>query len=109
MTALAPHGAVEDVTRILFQETTTLGLRIRELQRRVLAREIYPVKLRGGEVRVKVADMGDGTTKMMPEFQDCLQVAEKSGQPVREILDEARRAFTISRSTKATKQKRQNL
>lgn len=105
VTALAPHSAVEDVTRILFQETTTLGVRIRELQRRVLSRDIHSVGLPGGQVRVKVADMGNGATKMMPEFQDCKQVADKTGQPVREILEQARQAFTHQVINKATTRK----
>ena len=105
VTALAPHSAVEDVTRILFEETTTLGVRMRELQRRVLTRDTYSVRLPGGQVRVKVADMGNGTTKMMPEFQDCKQVAEKTGQPVREVLEQARQAFNPQIPQKTTKRK----
>ena len=104
VTALAPHSAVEDVTQILFQETTTLGVRMRELQRRVLDRDTHSVRLPGGQVRVKIADMGNGNTKMIPEFQDCQQVAKKTGQPVREILEQARQAFT-SQVSKTTKRK----
>ena len=104
VTALAPHSAAEDVTRILFQETTTLGVRMRELHRRVLSRDTHSVRLPGGQVRVKVADMGNGNTKMMPEFQDCQQVAKKTGRPVREILEQARQAFNIP-ATKTTKRK----
>jgi uncharacterized protein (TIGR00299 family) protein len=105
VTALAPPSAVEDVTRILFQDTTTLGVRIRELQRRVLFRDTQSVGVPGGQVRVKVADLGNGTTKMMPEFQDCKQVAEKTGRPVREILEQARQAFLNQVPNKATKRK----
>ena len=103
VTALAPRATVDDVTRILFQETTTLGVRFRELQRRVLTREIHSVRLQGGHVRVKVADMGNGATKMMPEFHDCRQIAEKTGQPVQEILEQARQAYTLKATKKTTK------
>jgi uncharacterized protein (DUF111 family) len=105
VTALTPPSAVEDVTRILFQETTTLGIRIRELQRRVLSRDTHFVGLPGGKVRVKVADMGNGTKKMMPEFQDCKQLAEKTGRPVREILEQVRQAFHNQVPNKGTKRK----
>ena len=106
VTALASPDAVENVTRILFEETTTLGVRINELQRRVLPRETRSLRLPGGNVRVKIANMEDGTVKITPEFQDCRQVAEKAGRPVREILDEARKAFTIPGTIKETKRKR---
>ncbi len=107
VTALAPHSAVEEVTRILFQETTTLGVRMRELQRQVLSRDTRSVRLPGGQVRVKVADMGNGNMKMTPEFQDCRQVANKTGQPVREILEQVRHAFYMqpNRTTKRKPQK----
>ncbi len=105
VTALAPPSAVEEVSRIIFQETTTLGIRFREWQRRVLSRDTHLVDLPGGTVRIKIADMGNGTTKMMPEFQDCKQVAEKTGQPVREILEQARQVFTAQVTNKATKRK----
>jgi uncharacterized protein (DUF111 family) len=80
-------------------------VRIRELQRRVLLRDTHSVGVPGGQVRVKVADLGNGTTKMMPEFQDCKQVAEKTGRPVREILEQARQAFLNQVPNKATKRK----
>lgn len=107
VTALAPHSAVEDVTRILFQDTTTLGVRIRELQRRVLDRDTHLVGLPGGTVRIKVADMGNGSKKMMPEFQDCKKLAEKTGRPVREILEQARQAFHNQAPNKVKKRKPQ--
>ena len=106
VTALASPDVVENVTRILFEETTTLGVRINELQRRVLPRETRSVRLPDGEVRVKIANMEDGTVKITPEFQDCRQVAEKAGRPVRDILDEARKAFIIPGTIKETKRKR---
>lgn len=107
VTALAPHSAVEDVSRILFQETTTLGVRIRELQRRTLSRHTHFVRLPAGQVRVKVADMGNGATKIIPEFQDCRQLAEKIGQPVQKILEQARQAFANQSTKKPIKRKPQ--
>ena len=105
ITVLSPPSGVEDVTRILFQETTTLGVRSHELHRRVLPRGIQSVRLPGGQVRVKIADMGNGMNKIMPEFQDCKQVAEKTGRPVREILEQARQVLMNSGTHTAAQRK----
>ena len=108
VTALAPSSAAEDIARILFQETTTLGVRFNEVHRWILPRSTRTLRLPGGLIRVKVADMGNGIQKMMPEFQDCKLVAEKTGRPVREILEQARHAFRNPGTTRPTKRKSQN-
>ncbi len=105
VTALAPPSAAEDIARILFQETTTLGVRFNDLHRWILPRVTQTLQLPGGLVHVKIADMGNGIKKMMPEFQDCKRVAEKTGRPVREILEQARHAFTKPIRARATKHK----
>jgi hypothetical protein len=51
------------------------------------------VPLRGGAVRIKVATVGRGRTKAAPEYQDCKRIAEQTGRPVREIMEDALRAF----------------
>lgn len=109
VTALAPSHAVDDVTHILFRETTTLGVRIRTLDRKVLPRHVQTLRLPQGPVQVKIADMGNGIKKMMPEFQDCKRLAEKTGRPVREILEQVRHAFANQAPKRATKQKPQKI
>jgi uncharacterized protein (DUF111 family) len=47
------------------------------------------VSLRGGTVRIKVATVGRGRTKAAPEYQDCRRIAEETGRPVRDVMDEA--------------------
>ena len=93
ITALALPNAVEALVQALFEETTTLGVRILEMNRRVLPRRLQTLRLRQGPVRVKVADVAKGVTKMMPEFRDCKIIAEKTGRPVREVLEEAFHVF----------------
>ena len=40
---------------------------------------------------------------MMPEFQDCKKVAEKTGQPVQKVLEQVRLAFNLQAIKKPTK------
>ena len=67
-----------------------------------------PSGSRRGPIRVKIADLGDGRQKMMPEYQDCKKLAEQTGHSIREIMEQARQAlesFTCQAGQKAiTKQ-----
>jgi uncharacterized protein (DUF111 family) len=58
------------------------------VERRSLAREVHEVKTRFGTVRVKTAVLDGGVLRAMPEYDDCRQLAERTGVPLREILVE---------------------
>lgn len=77
---------------IMFAETSTLGVRQQLVTRRCLARAIHVVETPYGLVRVKVAGWGQGQVKAAPEYDDCRQLAEASGVPLREVYHIARQA-----------------
>ena len=87
LSALANPARVEAVVQAIFQETSTLGIRVQPVTRYTLPRKVERLRLRQGWVRVKTARVGDAA-KFIPEFQDCQKIADKTGRPVREILDE---------------------
>ena len=93
LSVLADPAKVESVLRVLFAETTTLGVRVQEVARRLLAREMTEVPTRFGPVRVKVAKVsGRGRLlKARPEYQDCKRIAEQTGLPLREVTREVER------------------
>lgn len=93
LTALAPPEKTEAVAGVVLRETTALGVRIQEVTRRVLPRRFESVRIRGGVVRMKVAEAAPGVTKAAPEYQDCKRIAERTERPVHEIMDEAMQAF----------------
>jgi uncharacterized protein (TIGR00299 family) protein len=76
---------VTTLTDILFEETTTLGVRRHLMQRDCLPREIREVSTPYGSVRVKIARLRDGRTKAAPEYEDCRRLAESHGAPLREV------------------------
>lgn len=78
----------EQLVDILFRETSTLGIRISEAERRISARHHVEVETAYGKVRVKVGEHGAA-----PEFEDCRALAEASGQPLKEILAAAAAAY----------------
>jgi len=93
LTALAPPQKADAVAGVVLAETTSLGVRVQEVRRRVLARQMETVSLREGTVRIKVATIGRGRTKAAPEYQDCKRIAEQTGRPVRDVMDAAMLAY----------------
>jgi hypothetical protein len=77
---------------LLLRETGTLGYRVRRTGRVVLRRREVQVAVEGGTVRVKAADLGGEPVRFEPEYEDCRRIAEKTGRPLREVLDAARHA-----------------
>ncbi|MDE3242921.1 MAG: nickel pincer cofactor biosynthesis protein LarC [Nitrospirota bacterium] len=104
LTALAPRDAAHAVAAVVLRDTTTLGVRMQEVGRVILARHTEKVRTAGGVVRVKVARAGAGGDKAAPEYRDCLRIAERSGRPVRDVMDEAILAFR-QRKAHATRNK----
>ena len=80
----APDRA-EDLAAIVFAETSTLGMRIHQAERRVLARTISEVETPYGKIHVKHAQNGTYT----PEFDDCRRAAIEHNVPLRTVISAA--------------------
>lgn len=74
---------------VLFSETTTFGVRVQEIDRLKLAREIIEVQTPAGAVRVKVGSRNGEVLKATPEYEDCARLAAETGQTVREVYVDA--------------------
>ena len=55
VSVLCTAASRTELSSLLYRETTTLGLRVRQIERECLEREIITVKTRFGEIDVKVA------------------------------------------------------
>ncbi len=93
LAAVAARENAEAVIGIIFRETSALGVRVQDIARRVLTRRFVVVRTSGGAVRIKVADIEPGLTKAAPEYLDCKRIADQTGRPVREVLEEAMQAY----------------
>ena len=84
---------------ILYQETTTLGIRRRLQERSCLPREIHTVATELGPVRVKVAYRGNSkeAINVQPEYEDCAQLARESDRPWQEVWNLALAAWSSRR------------
>jgi pyridinium-3,5-bisthiocarboxylic acid mononucleotide nickel chelatase len=89
LSLLCSPGNVEALEAILFNETSTLGVRRRMLERRALPRTTREIQTPWGTVRIKIARLGEGILKAAPEYEDCRLLAEQYNLPVREVYLEA--------------------
>jgi hypothetical protein len=95
-TVLAQPADAEALSRILLTETTTLGVRMRREQRRILEREHVTVESRWGAIRIKLGRLQGVVVNSAPEFEDCRAIAEASGVPLKTVLQEALRLYLAS-------------
>ncbi len=88
---IAPAAQRNALARVLFSETSTIGLRFHPVSRLKLRREIREVETRWGKVRVKIS-RGDGMTTVSPEYDDCRRIAREHGVALKAVMDQARAA-----------------
>jgi uncharacterized protein (DUF111 family) len=77
------------LTKLIFSETTTLGVRVRKETRATLARRYVSVNTKWGAVRVKLANLNGSVSNYAPEYEDCRIIAEQHHVPLKAVLQEA--------------------
>jgi uncharacterized protein (TIGR00299 family) protein len=96
LTVLSKPRDADSLARIIFAETTTLGVRRREEQRQVLARNWETVDTRFGQVRMKIASMNGSINSYAPEYEDCRRIALERKIALKTVMNEAMAAFSKS-------------
>jgi hypothetical protein len=86
LSALVEEPRRAAVTRVLLEETTTLGVRRHAVERDALERTLVTVETRYGPVRVKVGSAEGRELGAHPEYEDCLARAREHGVPVKEVM-----------------------
>jgi pyridinium-3,5-bisthiocarboxylic acid mononucleotide nickel chelatase len=90
LTALCQRDRLDRLVRVLFEESSTIGLRWTEWQRATLPRETVSVPTSYGTIQFKVSRLEDRVVTVTPEFADVVRIARDKALPVREVLDHAR-------------------
>jgi pyridinium-3,5-bisthiocarboxylic acid mononucleotide nickel chelatase len=79
-----PHHK-DQLMDLLFSESTTLGVRFHYTRRRVLERSSAEVDSPWGTMKVKKVFRPDGSSQLLPEFEECRRIAKEKGIPLRDI------------------------
>jgi len=91
LTVSCPPDRVPILTDLIFQETTTLGVRWHEHRRVRLARELVRLPTSHGSLTFKVARRGGRVVQVSPEFEEARRLARERGLPLGTLLEELRR------------------
>jgi uncharacterized protein (TIGR00299 family) protein len=97
LTIVATPDARERLTATVFRETTTIGVRYREMTRECLDRETVTIETPLGTVRFKVARRDGEMLNASPEFDDCARIARERDVPLKDVQAAASKAFLDSR------------
>jgi uncharacterized protein (TIGR00299 family) protein len=85
----------EPLLNLLFTETTTLGVRSYEVERRALRRSVLRVETAYGPIDVKVAHLNGSVVNEMPEFEQVKAAAINAGVPLKVVEDATRNALRV--------------
>jgi uncharacterized protein (TIGR00299 family) protein len=92
VSVLAETALREAIAAVLFEETTTIGIRFHPVSRLKLEREIKEVSTRWGMIRVKVSRRGRQPLTISPEYDDCRRAAAAHNVALRVVMADAQEA-----------------
>jgi pyridinium-3,5-bisthiocarboxylic acid mononucleotide nickel chelatase len=106
LSALGTSASEAALSRVIMEETTTLGVRVHALQDRHEARrEMRQVETPYGAVHVKLKWVDEQAAGAMPEYEDCRALAESAKVPVRSVYEAASAAAQALLATLHAKSK----
>jgi len=76
-----------ELEELIFAETTTLGVRRKTVQRRCLERKILTVETIFGPVRAKAVYQKGRLLRLIPEYEECRQIASEQDLSLQEVYD----------------------
>lgn len=96
LTVLCRNEDAARLSRLIFTETTTLGIRQRQEKRTILDRQWVKVPTQWGDVRIKIARLDGEVTNYAPEYEDCKRIAVEQHVPLKNVMQEAVDVFRRS-------------
>lgn len=93
LSVLCQDADVNKIEKILFRETTTLGVRRWRASRHKLDRQPHSVQTQWGAVDGKIALLGDGSVSFSPEYESCRVIAQQHDVALKQVYEAARAAF----------------
>jgi len=82
---------LKEMLQVLFSESTTLGVRIREVKRLRLVQQNFIAETKYGKIKIKVAMFKEEIKNIAPEYEDCKKMAKQYQIPLKEVYEEAKK------------------
>ncbi len=99
LVVLCREAELQTLQTVLFNETTTLGVRRFPCQRSHLPRRRVEVATPWGSVSGKCYQAPDGTERFAPEYEDCRRLAQQAGVSLPQVVQAALAAFKRQQDT----------
>ena len=90
---LAPHEVADSLSKIIFRETTTIGIRRHTVDRTTLERSFVEVDTGYGTVKIKVSKLDGEVVTAAPEYENCARIARETGMPLKQIQALAMKSY----------------
>ena len=96
LTVLCYAADVKRLEKILFKQTSTIGIRKWLASRHVLPREAHQVETLWGKIEGKLATLPDGEQRFSPEYEACRIISETHDVSIQAVYQEATAAYLKS-------------
>ena len=94
LSVLTGRDAEPEIMKILFTETSTLGIRKHAVEKTMLHRKVELVDTPYGQVRIKSAFYDNQKIKSKPEYEDCIKIARQHKIPLNQVYKEIEKLLT---------------
>ena len=85
ISAIVSESSLSAVELVLFNQTTTFGIRKYKVVRTILSREFKEVDSQFGKIKVKIGRYNGDIKSFSPEYEDCKRIAEERGIPLKQV------------------------
>lgn len=92
LSVLVKEADISVIEKIIFQETTAIGLRLYPVIKKMLPRKLIQVGTVYGTVSLKYAYY-DGLIKIKPEYEECKKLALEHGVPLKEVYNQVMKSL----------------
>ena len=93
LSIISPLEITNELTDIIFNETTTFGLRIYKTNRKKLFVEKEKVETKYGEITIKIGKTKDEIKLISPEYENCKKLAQENNVSLKEIYELAKLSY----------------
>jgi len=85
ISAIVPEKCLSSVEAVLFNQTTTFGIRKHKVVRSILSREVREYESSFGKIKVKIGAFHGDIKSISPEYEDCKRIAEEKNIPLKHV------------------------
>lgn len=90
LSVICEENRIPFMEDIIFEETTTIGIRRNYMNRTILKREISSVCIDGFQAKIKICTLSNGQTRCYPEYDSVTAFAEKKHISYRDAWEKIR-------------------